>query len=260
MANLKSIARMVRNNSNRNDADQFLNEFIRTIEINKPQYKPSKTYKPSSMGGCMREIYYQVTGAELDGTPDNYINIGIGESGTTRHELLQNYVMKMKESGFDWEWVDVEEYLKDNPVESTRVVEKKGNETRCYSDEWDLSFMCDGIIKHNNTYYILEIKTESTYKFDNHDEPFPKHKIQASCYSLALGINKVIFLYENRDLLTKKAYLVEVTEEMLNHVADIINECDEFVDSNVVPPKSENPKNCQYCKYKRQCRRDGDGS
>ena len=184
MASLKSIARMVRNNTARNAADVFLNEFIRTIEGCAEDYPPTPTYKPSSMGGCLRNIYYQMTGAELDGTPTDYIGIGSGESGTSRQEILQNYVMKMKEQGFDWEWVDIEQHLKENPVEGTKVVSKKGNETKCHNEELNLRFMCDGMLKHEGLKYILEIKTESTYKYDNHDSPFANHKIQAACYSL----------------------------------------------------------------------------
>lgn len=258
MASLRSIARMVRNNSNRNAADQFLNEFIRTIEGDVEEWPPTRTYKPSSIGGCIRNIFYQMTSAELDGTPTDYMGIGIGESGTDRHEKLQNYVMKMKEQGFDWEWVDVAKYLQEHPVDGTVVMKQTGNETKCHSNIYNLRFMCDGIIKHDDEYYILEIKTESTYKFDNHDSPFQAHKMQAACYSLALGIEQVIFLYENRDILQKKAFLVEVTDDMLDEVIDKIAECNEYISSDIVPPKSDLPKDCQYCKYKRQCRRDGD--
>lgn len=249
---------MVRNNNARNAADEFLNEFIRTIEGCVENYKPTTTYKPSSIGGCLRNVYYQMTEAELDGTPTDYMGVGIGESGTNRHEVLQNYVMRMQEKGFDWEWIDVAEYLKEHPVDGTRVISQKGNETKCHNDIFNLRFMCDGVIKHAGEYYILEIKTESTYKYDNHDTAFAKHKKQASCYSLALGINKVIFLYENRDILEKKAYLVEVTDDMKYEIMDIIGECNEYIDSKVTPPKGDNPKDCNYCNYKRQCRRDGD--
>ena len=121
-----------------------------------------------------------------------------------------------------------------------------------------MSFLCDGVIQHKEEYYVLEIKTESGYKFNNHDAPYKEHIYQATCYSMCFGINKVIFLYENRDNCTKKAYLVEVTDAMKEEVADKIFTCDDYVAKKIPPPKTTESKHCQYCDYKRLCREDGD--
>ena len=258
MAKLRGIAKLIKASRSTSPETVFLNELIRTIEVSDEQRIPSQTYKPSSIGGCSRNMYYQVTGAELDGSSSGYNLIGICESGTDRHDALQNYVAKMKEKGFDWEWVDVEEYVKQFNPPGTKVVNKSGMETKCFNQIYNMSFLCDGVIKHKGEYYILEIKTESGYKFNNHDEPYPEHICQATCYSMCFGIDKVIFLYENRDNCSKKAFLVEVTSEMKVKIADKIFTCDDYVASKTPPPKSKNAKDCQYCNYKKLCRKDGD--
>ena len=143
---LSNIARMVRRKTQINPADKFLNEFIRTIQANQRTGIPSKTYKPSSMGGCSRSIYYEVTGAPQDGVPEDYSFTGICESGTSRHEVLQNYVMKMKEAGFDWEWIDPEQYVKEHNIPHMEVIERSGNEVKFFNSLYNMRFLCDGIL------------------------------------------------------------------------------------------------------------------
>lgn len=258
MAKLSGIAKLIKASKNASPDTSFLNELIRTVENLDEQRMPSKAYKPSSLGGCMRNMYFQMVEAKLDGTPTDYCLIGICESGTGRHDVIQNYVAKMREQGFDCDWVDVEEYIKEFKPEGTTVIEKQGMETKCYNEIFNLRFLCDGIIKYRGEYYILEIKTESTYKYSSHDEPYAEHKVQATTYSMAFGINDVIFLYENRDNTSKKTYLIEVTDEMKQEVADKIFTCDEHIAKKQAPPKSTNLKDCQYCNYKRACREVGE--
>ena len=254
---LSNIARMVRRKTQINPADKFLNEFIRTIQANQRTGTPSKTYKPSSMGGCSRSIYYELTGAPTDGVPEDYSFTGICESGTARHETLQNYVMQMKDAGFDWEWVDPAEYVAEKKIPNMEVVERSGNEVKFYNSLYNMRFLCDGIVKLGDRYFILEFKTESCYKFDKHDDAWKAHKMQATCYSLCFDIDDVIFIYENRDVCTKKAFLVTVTDEMKDEVEEKIAEIDMAIDEGYVPDKEDSAHECQYCDYKRQCRQDG---
>ena len=254
---LSNIARMVRRKTQINPADKFLNEFIRTIQANQRTGTPSKTYKPSSMGGCSRSIYYELTGAPTDGVPEDYSFTGICESGTARHETLQNYVMQMKDAGFDWEWVDPAEYVAEKKIPNMEVVERSGNEVKFYNSLYNMRFLCDGIVKLGDKYFILEFKTESCYKFDKHDDAWKAHKMQATCYSLCFDIDDVIFIYENRDVCTKKAFLVTVTDEMKDEVEEKIAEIDMAIDEGYVPEKEDSASECQYCDYKRRCRQDG---
>ena len=257
---LSNIARMVRRKTQINPADKFLNELtrtIQTIQANQRTGLPSKTYKPSSMGGCSRSIYYELTGAPLDGVPEDYSFTGICESGTSRHEVLQSYVMQMKEAGFDWEWIDPAVYVEEHKIPHMEVISRSGNEVKFFNSLYNMRFLCDGIIRLGDKYYILEIKTESCFKFDKHDDAWKSHKMQATCYSLCFDIDEVIFLYENRDTCVKKSFLVTVTDEMKDEVEEKIAEIDMAIDEGTIPPKEETASDCQYCEYKRQCRKDG---
>ena len=119
--------------------------------------------------------------------------------------------------------------------------------------------MCDGIVKYKGQYYILEIKTESSYKNTCRKEIAKEHYNQAITYSICLGINKVLFLYENRDNCDKKAFILEVTEEMKNSVFLKIKECNEYVEKLITPPKPKEVSKyaCTYCSYISLCRKLG---
>lgn len=239
---------------------QFLDDLKRSIELEdmKNARKPSQSYKPSGMN-CIRSMYYQVVGAET--VPDsNYIMVGICESGTDRHERIQNAISKMKDNGFDCEYIDVADYVKSRELD-LEIVDKCGNETKLYDAKRNISFLCDGIIKYQGKYYIVEFKTESSSKWRDRKDVDPKHYNQARTYSLELQIDSVLFVYINRDIVDYKAYLYEVTEEERDSIIDLIARCQSYVEDKKVPPVPEDagPKKCAYCNYKDLCRRDSDG-
>ena len=114
--------------------------------------------------------------------------------------------------------------------------------------------MCDGIVKYRGKYYIIEIKTESFYKWQGQVQPFEDHKVQAAAYSTCLNINSIIFLYENRDICDLKVFQFDVTEQMKEDlVVSKIETCNSYVNGGGIPPKSENKKDCTYCNYKTEC-------
>ena len=81
---------------------QFLNDLKASIELQdeKNSRKPSKSYKPSSLH-CIRNMYFQITGAEVEGDRANSELVGICESGSDRHERIQRAVIHMKDNGMD---------------------------------------------------------------------------------------------------------------------------------------------------------------
>ena len=236
---------------------QFLDDLKRSIEISdqKNSRKPSQAYKPSSMN-CIRSMYYTVKGYEPD-NDSNYIMVGICEAGTDRHERIQNAISEMRKNGFDATYVDVGDYVlaRNLPL---KVVEKCGNETKLYDEERNISFLCDGIVKYQGKYYIVEFKTESSFKWKDRKGVDPKHYNQARTYSLELCINSVIFIYINRDIVDMKAFMYNVTDEEKQSIIDLIETCDGYVERNEVPPKPEDADNkkCQYCSYKAICEGD----
>lgn len=237
---------------------QFLNDLKASIEIqdSKGARKPSQSYKPSSLH-CIRNMYFQITGAKGDDNRATSELVGICESGTDRHDHIQKAVMAMKENGIDCEYVNVAEFVKERKLQDLKVVSQQGNETKLYNEALNISFLCDGIIRYKGVYYILEIKTETSSKFWDRKDVNPDHILQGTAYSVNLGLDDVLFLYECRDNCSKKAFMLHVTDKMKHDLVAKILECDGYVDRMIAPPKPEDisKKACAYCGYSDLCRR-----
>jgi CRISPR/Cas system-associated exonuclease Cas4 (RecB family) len=264
MANrLKNLAKMIHEKSKEKSPEEdflfMLEEAI--VRIDKEEQKPpSQSFKPSSIGGCLRKVYYEVIGAPLDqGISTNADSVGISDSGKARHEKIQSAVANMKRLGYPVQWVDIEDYLKKRPQTGTRVVERQGMETKLFNDILNMSFLCDGIFTMHGVYYVLEIKTEMSIKYQKRKEVEDMHITQGSCYSATLGIDKVLYIYENRDICGKKSFFYAVTEaDKFNRVIAPIEYVNTCVESETTPPKTTIKRLCNYCKYKDKCERDGE--
>lgn len=258
---LKNVMRLIESAKDTLLPEQeFLQDLKRSIEItaDKDVRPSSKTYKPSSMN-CIRASYYQLVGKEPNEEQSNYTLVGICNSGTDIHVRIQTAVAQMKENGMDCEYIDVADFVKQRNLDYLSIVSKNGMETKLYHKKLNMSFMCDGIIKYKNHYYILELKTENSYKFINRKDVDPSHYQQGTAYSLAFGIDEVIFVYINRDVLDMKSFMFKVTDEMKQNLVGYIEECDGYVKRLITPPKPEDvpKKTCNYCMYKSWCKKDG---
>ena len=255
---LKSVIKLIQSAKEELPVEQsFLNDLKRSIEIDdSKEYRlPSQTYKPSGMN-CIRQSYYQLVGVKPDETQQSYTIIGICNSGTDIHERIQKAVAGMVGNDMDCEYVDVAGYVLSRGLSDIDIVSKQGMETKLYNSKYNISFLCDGIIKYKGRYYILEIKTESSYKWSNRTAVDPGHYNQATAYSLSLGINDVLFVYINRDIFDMKSYLFTVTDDMKQQLVAYILECDKYLEDKVTPPKPYlvAKKTCEYCMYKNLCR------
>ncbi len=235
---------------------QFLADLCRSIEItNKKNQRPSSlSYKPSSMN-CIRSMYFQVTGAPVDEGVVPYGLVGICNSGTDIHERTQKYVADMKNNGYDCEYINVADYVKSRNLDYLEIVEQCGMETKLYHKDLNIRFLCDGVIKYKSKYYILELKTEASFKFVARKGVDPKHYHQGICYSLALGIDNVIFVYISRDVLDMKSYMFTPTQKQKDELTALIKSCDAYVEKCELPPKpAKLPKGtCNYCAYLGLC-------
>lgn len=240
---------------NQEIASAFLRNLEKTIENESKSNKKvkSKYYKPSSLN-CLRMMYFYRTSTEVDEVNRPASSTGVLQSGQDRHLRIQEAITQMKLNGFDCEWVDVETYIKENNLTELEVVHKGQYETTVHHKELDLLFLCDGIVKIEGKYYLIEIKTENASSFYNRTAVADEHKHQAACYSISFHINNVIFIYENRDLCIKKAFLFTVTQSLKDEVVGMITRCNEFVEKKELPIRIEN-KSCTYCDYKKKCKK-----
>lgn len=239
---------------------QFLNDLKASIELQdaKGLRKPSKTFKPSSMH-CIRNMYFQVTGAEVAGDRASSELVGICESGSDRHERIQDAVMHMKDNNIDCEYVDVAKYIEDHRdiIPSIQIVSKQGNETKLYDPEYNVSFLCDGIIRYKGKYYILEIKTETANKFWDRKTVSEDHVLQGTAYSFLLGLDNVLFVYECRDTCNKKAFMFTPTQDQKESLKHKIVDCKGYAERMIPPPKPDDisRKACMYCGYAELCKK-----
>lgn len=238
----------------KDDAKEFFLSLTNYIEKCWEERPLSANITPSSLK-CIRQIVYKLLSTTVEDEKRSYNLKGITEVGTYRHETLQEYITQMP----SWEFVDVEKYVKEKGLD-LRIGEKTDHELHLYDDKNRISYMCDGIIKNNTgKYFILEIKTMMSIKFMRIKDEIPdEYKLQATCYSYLMKIPDVMFLFEDRDLLTKKAMVFTPTQEEKNHIRDLIYRVNKFADENTIPEKPDvDRKVCQYCRYKKRCNSDG---
>lgn len=216
----------------------------------------SRHYKPSSMN-CLRQMYYYKSGAIKDKQQNrNASDISILESGTDRHNRIQKWLIKLNEGKSGWKYWDVTEYVNKFKPKGIIVKHKFGNETLCYNEIYDLSFMCDGLLEYKGRFYILEIKTENTFKWFKRNDVDDKHILQGTCYSISFGIDEVIYLYESRDDCKKKTYLIKIDKAKKERLISQIENCEYYLSKNKVPPKIGNNTICKWCEYQTICSKE----
>lgn len=237
--------------NNKNDISEYiLNEYIATVEIAEP-YKIKPNYKPSSID-CVRKMYFIMKETPVSFGKEDYQLIGIGQSGTDRHKRIQDTFKAAKNIDF----LSVKDYVTEKGLDYLTVRNFNEYETHLFDNRYKLSFMCDGLIKVKNKVYILEIKTESNQKFYTHSEPYFKHIEQAACYSISFGIDDVVFLYENRDLLSVNIFYYRMKESDKRLILNRIKRCNESLEKDILPPKPPEAVGsfCSYCDYKEYCK------
>ena len=245
------MGRLFYDNDTKNSiADDFLNDFENSVKTvsDKP---PKANYKPSSIA-CIRAMYFIMKQMPIDKSTFSAEMIGIMESGTDRHKRIQDVLIK---NDFV-EFINVGEYVKQNNLDYLIVNSFNEYETHLFDTRYKLSFMTDGVIKYKNKIYILEIKTEASNKYFMNSEIPLKHIQQVSCYSLSLGIDDVLFIYENRDILSKKAYTYKVSNSDKKAIIKKIENCNKYIEKNIIPPKPIEATGsfCNYCNYKKYCK------
>lgn len=271
---LFSVSNLIKKEeASKNIASLFLQRIEEAYVKLQPPYKPSIYYKPSSLV-CLRQMYFTRKGLDPEEDYKTASAIGILESGTDRHDRIQHILDAMKNLGMEFEYIDVETYVKEHNLADIEIIEKKGMETKCFNKRYNMSFLTDGIIKYipENKYFIFEFKTEISQKFQTREHEETIHQSQAACYALNFGIPDTLFVYEDRNFCNHKAFHYHVTEEDKKFkVTDKIEKVEKYLKEDKVPPKITNKdidpnyvggqdrvtgpsaKICQYCRFKEEC-------
>lgn len=245
---------------------KFLVDLMSCIERREKEHRRrgSNWYKPSSLH-CMRNMYFTRTKAPQDEQLVEYNSTGMADTGTRRHEAIQEALLDMQKMGYDWEYVDVAEYVKKKQefgkCRTLQVKETVGAETHLIDTALNISFRCDGIIRRisTNEYFLFEFKNVVSFKYAQLDgKALEQHHNQVICYCTALDLDKAFITYENRDVCTLEVpEIFEVTQDMKDWLVGYIAECEGYVERLIAPPKTEDSKNCRFCPYKTICRKVG---
>lgn len=244
-----------KNAANVSFEDSFLREYeaaVKREEKAQAQPYPKHSFRPSSMYGCERMLFFSRMYAGTGRVEDNEPNLTeICDSGTDRHLRIQKLVADME----GVKTLDLEEVVKEANARGINTEflgwNEDKTEARCKNEDLSIYFQPDGVLNFMGKDVILEIKTESTYQFSNRYEPKEDHKYQATCYGMGLGIDYVLFLYEDRNFCNKKAYLWKITDAMKEKVKDKIAYVNKAIEAGVPPHKDTNK--CTYCDYKTEC-------
>lgn len=234
--------------------ESFLVDLKATLTAANPPKSRSTHVKPSSLN-CMRIMYFDKIQASIDAGVAEWNGVRICETGSNSHENIQRYVSLMSKFGKQCEFIDVEQYIKENNLDYLRVKSKKQYETHLYDTRYDISFLCDGLIKYRGQYYILEIKTETDDKGFNRNCADEFHKLQSVAYSLCLKIDKIMWLYEERNFCSPKTFITTVTDEDRLQLIQRIETVEQAVKDMKPPEKCGQRKTCQYCCYKSECKK-----
>lgn len=204
----------------------------------------SKAISPSGLS-CPVACAFKLGGAPTAPYKESFQSRGFAEAGEDRHKRIQGFLSKTEY------WVDVAQYIKDKKL-PLEVVVKEEFETLLWSEEYKCRFKCDGILKIDGEYYVLEIKTErqqaNTYRIG----PDEKHRDQGTAYAMLFETRGILWVYEGRDFMEQKAFVQVISKEertaMSNYIKKII--------ANVDTPTllERNLKACGYCAYGNYCK------
>lgn len=247
--------------------DIFLKRFYEGIlAINKEEregYTPSNYYKPSSIWGCERMMFFQRLGEEQDESDLNdawtYQGIRIMDSGTDAHKRLQKVFQKMAEIDPEMQILDIEELVKDakHAGRKTEFIgyDEERLEAKCRNSDLFISFQADGAFRFMGKEVIAEIKTTNIYTFNKIKQGIipREHRIQASCYGYALNVDYVLFIYEDRNFCQHYIELMRVNPQDIKILKNKVEQVEQMVKDRIPPEKNTAGKNCTYCNYKTLC-------
>lgn len=217
----------------------------------------SLSIKPSSYYKCMRKLWYQLLG--FPKKERKYARSQrILQVGTALHEWIQNDILMTMDN---IELIPIEE-LPNYGLEGVEFItehdaspmEVKFKDYR-HTKKYPVSAMTDGAIEFLNERFVFEFKTINSKDFDNLYEPLKDHIKQGAIYCIGTGLNKVMFLYMNKDNQQLKSFLVYYNDKQLNWAKSRIVSIEQYVLNLELPPK-EPDDNCKWCEYKYLCDKD----
>lgn len=229
--------------------DTYETQITKTIQ-EKCAGPSSCTFAPSSMR-CKRKSWFRLRGAKPDylDNPDSVLDF-TANIGTAIHAMVQ----KTLSQALGDDWIEVEDYLSEHPIAYSYALVKSGYETRVEIADPPIKFACDGIVRINGKYYLLEIKTADYSSWDKLTEAKPYHMDQIKSYATILGIESVLTLYVDRQYGGVKSYEYLISlPEMMQVKQDMAYVLD-CLSKNLAPERlPATDYMCRNCEYRLKC-------
>lgn len=256
---------------NSGDSCDFLDmyETFMHKEIEADLLEPSsRTFAPSSFR-CDRKSWFRLKGSEPDRIDLDIPMQFTAMVGTACHHNIQSRLIRLSNSLEEtstsaniFKWIEVEDYLRDNPIPYKYKLKKNGFETEVeILEPFPVKFACDGIIYWKGKYFLLEIKTSELSSFSKLSSYKEYHRDQIVCYCTMLGIHDVFVVYQERQFGSMKCFTFHVNDREMRDVTDRMQYVMSCVEDNIAPtPLAVGDPFCSGCVYAKKCREWGRGA
>jgi hypothetical protein len=202
-------------------------------EMYAPQHREEVKIHPSALANqCIRAAYY-----ELSEVPaSNKANISAGtqrifDVGTWWHTYIQDLLA----------------------VAGVLI----GREVSVKSKKYRISGRADGIVLEDGIKYLLEIKTMNSWSFGGLTAPNENHITQASLYADILGLDRILFIYINKDTSALKEFKIHKENSQLIRAYEKIDVILHYVNNERCPKRDcEKKSDGKGCPYQKHCFND----
>lgn len=213
------------------DADLFEAFFALYNLVFAPKHRSFGTFHPSQLrNGCERKMWYEIKGVEptepFAGKVNSQVQL-IFDVGTWYHIYIQFLLFQ---SG----------------VLKTSELEVK-------NEEMLIDGRADGLIEVDGVEYILEIKTINSFGFKKlTTKPKDDHHYQATIYAKNSKVDKIWFVYINKDTCEIKEFVVDADDKLWAEAKTTIKE---VMSSKTAPERicadklTDTARNCIYCSH-----------
>lgn len=201
----------------------------------RPKY-PKERHWPSDAAKCLRALVYQWRGEQPRTREGRFFFIL--SDGEAHHKLI---TQQLEEAG-------VQVTMKEAPLRDPKL---------------NISGKLDALIKFNDKYYVLEIKSINRYGFDEiiRDGPKEDHVIQLQLYLhfvqnlFKIDAKSGILLYKNKDTSSFYDFQVDYNEMVVRDFFEKLKIVEENIAKGTLPdrPYERTDWHCQYCDYKETC-------
>lgn len=228
--------------------------FVQDKIRNEKSGPSSPTFAPSSFR-CERKNWFRLRGVEVDPIDNPDVSLDFkARMGTACHQIIQT---NLKEA-LGEDWIDVESYLKSNPIPYEYELSVGELETRVSIEDPPVRFACDGIIRWEGKLYLLEIKTADYSSFSDLTDPKEVHMDQIKCYATLLGISDVLVLYQDRQHGDLKCYEISISLSDKQKVLDKMRYIQHMAECNLAPDRLDRSDYmCSNCEYLSKCKEWG---